>query len=191
MTINNTEKIHGAAILRLLEALGESIPEKYFSLEVGESHSAYLLTGLDKRTLEARQVGFFIKVSGKRRTPWRYSFHSRHQDELKVFKDRCGEAFVIFANGDDGFTCLDFDQLKEILDEEHEDQEWVSVSRQPRQAYRVSGNDGNLNTPVPRNAFPDLMVGYFERDLEDERPVEKRKIFSFRNLAKSFSRKSA
>ena len=50
MSITITEKAHGAAIMRLLEALGNDLPGKYFSFETGNSNSAYIITGFDPVT---------------------------------------------------------------------------------------------------------------------------------------------
>ena len=41
-----------------------------------------------------------------------------------------------------------------ILDDTFEKDEWVSVSRKLRQAYRVSGRDGKMQSTLPRNNFP-------------------------------------
>ena len=63
MSITITEKAHGAAIMRLLEALGNDLPGKYFSFETGNSNSAYLITGFDPATAKRIQAGIFIKIS--------------------------------------------------------------------------------------------------------------------------------
>jgi hypothetical protein len=182
MPITTTEKAHGAAILRLLENLGASLPGKYFSIETGQSHSAYLLTGFDPKTSLLVQTGIFLKISNSRRTPWRYSFQRLHQEELLIFKNKCGEAFTVFANGDDGFACVNFSSLKTILDHNHEDVEWVSVSRKPNSAYRIAGNDGELDHPVPMNSFPILIVEYFALAFEKENGNINQQTFSFKEL---------
>jgi hypothetical protein len=188
MPIRETVKAHGAAILMLMEALGRQLPDKYFSLQTGESNSAYLITGFNPVNSQAVQCGIFIKVASSRRSPWSYSFHENHQDELRLFRDKCGEAFSIYVNGTDGFTVLNFAETKIILDEEHEEQEWVAISRKPRQGYRVSGNDGRLNRPIPQNSYPSIMIDYFKREFSDEKSSKKRRVFSLRALEKLFSK---
>lgn len=189
MPINNTDRLHGAAVFKLFEALGKKLPSCYFSIDTGESSSAYLLTGIDPARDLKVQVGLFIKLSNKRLSPWGYSFHQSHQDELLFFKEKCGEAFSIFVNSDDGFACLNFTSMKEVLDDHHEEQEWVSVSRKPKQAYRISGNDGKLERPVPVNAFPEIIVGHFENEFKSIPSDSKRELFSLKGLANLFSRK--
>ncbi len=192
MPINETEKAHGSAILSIVERLGRDLPGKYFSLDTGESHSAYLITGFNPSNNQTVQTGLFIKFSKSRRSPWRYSFQKDHQDELKVFKENCGEAFTVFVNGDDGFSIVDFSDMKILLDETHEEQEWVAISREPRQGYRASGNDGKLQKPIPKNNFPTIIVDYFNAAFTSTKIKTKRKLFSFAKFEKLFpGRKSS
>lgn len=168
MTINTQEKMHGAAILRLIEALSKELPTANFSLKTGKSQSAYMIEGIVPKTLgKGRRIGagLFIKVSNKRLSPWRYSFSREHQDEILQLKSTHGETFIALIAGDDGIAAFDFSLLKEILDEDHEEQEWVSVNRKPRENYRIKGSDGALNKPLSRNSFPGTLVEYFKREL--------------------------
>lgn len=163
MTINTQEKMHGAAILRLIEALSKELPSANFSLRTGTSQSAYMIEGISKGRHAG--AGLFIKVSNKRLSPWRYSFHQDHQDEILRLKSTHGEIFIALIAGDDGIVAFDFSLLKEILDDNHEKQEWVSVTRKPRENYRIKGSNGALNKPLPRNSFPGSLVEYFKREL--------------------------
>ena len=61
-----------------------------------------------------------------------------------------------------GIACLNFEQLKEILDDNHEEQEWVAISQKLNESYRVSGNDGKLERPLAANSFPQVIVDHFE-----------------------------
>ena len=168
MTINTQEKMHGAAILRLIGALSKELPSANFSLKTGASQSAYIIEGIVPKTLgKGRRAGagLFIKVSNKRLSPWRYSFHRDHQDEILQMKSTRGEAFIALIAGDDGIAAFDFGILKQVLDEHHEEQEWVSVTRKPRENYRVKGNDGALTKSLPGNSFPGIIVDHFKREL--------------------------
>ena len=169
MSINEQHKYHGVASLYLWEALSEQLSEAHFHLGTGSSNSSYLLTGLVPRTLgkgRSAQAGLFIKYSRKVLTPWRYSFRLEHQDEIQELKNKYGQVFVAFVNGDDGIACVDFENLKIILDDHHEEQEWVSVSRKPRQNYRIAGNDGAHEKPLPMNSYPQVIVEYFREQLK-------------------------
>ena len=173
MTIGQEEKLHGVAILRLLEEISVSFPDARFSLSTGESRSSYVLKGRllrekrhlflgSKQTVVEFSAGLFLKTSMKRASPWTYNFTLEHQDEVRALKNKYHQVFLIFVNGDDGIACLDFDRFKQLLDDHHEEQEWVRVSRKPRQAYRLTGNDGELDSTLPSNSFPKVVTNFFE-----------------------------
>ena len=167
MSINEQDRMHGVVALRLWEALSTELPEVNFSLKPGKSLSSYLLEGLLPKTLgkgNRVSAGLFIKVSNARRSPWRYTFALDHQKEILELQQSCGEVFNCFVAGLDGIACLDYRSLKQILDETFEEQEAVSISRKPRENYRVSGNDGKLEKPLPKNVFPSSIVEYFKRE---------------------------
>ena len=168
MAINTQEKMHGAVILRLIAALSKELPSANFSLKTGTSQSAYIIEGIVPKNIgKGRRagVGLFVKVSNKWLSPWRYSFHKEHQDEILQLKLTHGETFIALVAGSDGIAAFDFETLKEMLDEHHEEQEWVSVTRKPKQNYRVKGNDGGLNKSLSGNSFPGLLVDYFKQEL--------------------------
>lgn len=179
MSIGSEEKLHGVAVLRLLEEVSVEFPEARFSLHTGVSRSSYVLKGRllkEKRhlLLGAKQTaiefstGLFIKHSTKRASPWSYNFIREHQDEVKALHSEYGQVFLIFVNGGDGIACVNYEQFKDVLDEHHEEQEWVRVSRKPKQNYRISGNDGKLEKPLPRNSFPKVITEFFEELLTSE-----------------------
>jgi hypothetical protein len=169
MEINEKEKLHGVAILRLFKMLHIELPQVNFSLRQGKSDSAYIIEGLLPKTFgkgRKLSLGLFLKISHKRLMPWRYNFHKSDQDEVLQLKMDWGECFTIFATGDDGFACLSFDNLKEILDNNHEDQEWVSISRKTGQSYRVAGNDGIRKNALARAIFPKVIAEDFKHQLK-------------------------
>lgn len=173
MAIGQEEKLHGVAILRLLEEISEVFPEARFALETGHGRSSYVLKGrllrekrhlLVSKTAKAIEfsTGLFVKTSTKRMSPWRYNFTRDQQDEIAELEKNHKQIFVVFVNGDDGIACLNFEKFRQILDARHEDQEWVSISRKPRETYRIKGNDGVLATPLPSNSFPKVISEYFD-----------------------------
>ena len=168
MSINNSEKYYGVVLLRLLKKLGEAIPDTNFSLKTGESLSSFAIYGVSPKTFGKglkSSIGLFIKISNSRRTPWGYSFDKSHQDEIAHLKDTHDEVFIAFVAGDDGIACIDFEQLKELLDSTYEEQEWVRVSRKLRQNYRIKGNDGSMERPLPRSSYPMNIVNFFKKQI--------------------------
>lgn len=167
MSINNTESMHGVVALRLWEALSIELPEVNFSLFPGRSLTSYRLDSIQPATLgKGKKVsaGLFIKISTARRSPWRYTFAREHQEEILELYKKHGQVFVCFVAGLDGIACVDYPLLKQILDEVFEDQEGISIYRKPRQNYRVSGNDGRLESPLPKNVFPASIVDFFKNE---------------------------
>jgi len=168
MSILEQHQYHGAAALYLWTELSDQVPNAHFHFAKGVSRSSYILTGIVPKTLgkgRTIRAGVFVKYSTKRLTPWRYSFKLADQEEIQQLHNTYGEVFVVLVNGDDGIACLDFNNLKVILDEHHEEQEWVSISRKPRQNYRVAGNDGSHERPLPMNSYPQVVVDYFKKQL--------------------------
>ena len=173
MSIGQEEKLHGVALLRLLEEISSEFPEARFGIGRGLGQSSYLIRGrllrekrhmlVSTKTVAVEfSAGLFVKTSMKRASPWGYNFLKEHQDEILDLKRSCGQVFLVFVNGDDGIACVDFDRFKQVLNEKHEEQEWVRVSRKPRENYRISGNDGGLDNPLPRNSYPKVISEYFD-----------------------------
>ena len=67
-----------------------------------------------------------------------------------------GQVFLVFVNGDDGIACLNFQQFKKVLDEHHDEQEWVRVSRKPKQNYRITAW-----TAHSQDSFPKVITEFF------------------------------
>ena len=162
MSIGQEEKLHGVAILRLLEEISEQFPEARFAIGHGKSRSSYVIKGRllreRRHMIQAWQdvaveftAGMFLKVSNKGAHHGPITFRE-HQDEVFELKKNYGQVFLVFVNGDDGIARVDFDRFKQVLDEHHEDQEWVR-HRKPRETYRISGNDGKMENPLPKNSF--------------------------------------
>lgn len=102
-----------------------------------------------------KTIGIYIKYSAKRMSPWRFSFQKEHQDEILEMKNKLGEVYTILVCNDDGIVCLNFDELKEVLDTQHDTVEWISVARGPREKYEVKGHDGKLRLKIGNSDFPE------------------------------------
>ena len=89
--------------------------------------------------------------------------------------------FILFAAGDDGVACINFDRLKQVLDEEYDPVEWIDIRRRPRQSYRISGSNGRAERPIARNAFPTEIIDYLASKVSD--PAWSTLFYSFKALA--------
>lgn len=135
------ELFHGLALAKLIHF------NKLISLHLysSPSNSSYVLND---------NIGLFIKYSTKRLSPWRFSFLKEHQDEIKKMKDELSKVFILLVCSQDGVVCISFDELKKILNEEHENIEWISASRKRREQYVIKGTDGKLSFRIGPGDFP-------------------------------------
>jgi len=101
------------------------------------------------------KIGIYIKYSEKRMWPWRFSFLREHQDEILDMKNNFKKIFVIFICKDDWIVCLNFEELKKILDHNHDDIEWIAISRGKREKYKVTWSDGKLGYKIWNSDFPE------------------------------------
>jgi len=163
MTITTEQKYHGAVFKELIEGLSNIENSIYYSITpTNESRSGYVIEVISRNQPNSQPIklGLFIKHSTKRRTPWRYSFQYVHQLEMDLLRDECDEVFLVLVPGDDGIASVNYSTLKEILDENYEEVEWVSLSRKPNQSYRIAGTDGRLESTLAKNTFPNLIVDF-------------------------------
>ena len=125
--------------------------------------SSYLVTVFNKDR-KTGGFGFFIKFSTKRNSPWRFSFHHEHQKEIQNLKEECGQIFVALVNKDDGVACLSYELLKQLLDDEFDKIETVTVNAKLKSQYSLVGTDGKLDRKIARNDFP-RSIGLYANSL--------------------------
>src|SRR5882762_2961864 len=106
--IKEFERFHGLVFARILHAAKRSISIKAYPTP---SNASYILN---------EDTGIYIKYSAKRLTPWRFSFFEEHQKEIEKMRNTLGEVFLILVCNDDGIVCLNYDELKQILDDHYD-----------------------------------------------------------------------
>jgi len=139
--IKEFEFFHGIVFARMLHSTRKQFSIRPFPTS---DNASYVIN--DK-------VGIYIKYSSKRLTPWGFSFQKRHQDEILKMKNDLGEVFVLLVCNDDGVVGLNFSEVRSILDEVHEDIEWIRVERSRGQMYAVKGSDGKLGHKAGKDDF--------------------------------------
>lgn len=135
-----TDFFHGAAISRLICASPTGVAIAQF----GSSGAAYLINN---------SIGLYIKYSTKRMSPWRFTFLKSHQNEISELKSKYSEIFVILVCETDGIATLSHEDLKQILDSEYKESEWISATRKKREMYRIKGSDGELEFKIGDSDF--------------------------------------
>ncbi|MDD3807317.1 MAG: hypothetical protein PHE86_04680, partial [Candidatus Marinimicrobia bacterium] len=113
--IKEYEFFHGVVFSRIAHSHSGFVKIKAHPTK---SNSSYVIND---------NIGIYVKYSSKRLSPWRFSFKREHQDEILEMKNNFGEVFTIFVCNDDGIVCLDFNELKQILDYAHKENEWVCL----------------------------------------------------------------
>ena len=160
MTISEERKMHGFIIGELVKHC-TTINNVSLSVQENTSRSAYICHCFREAALVS-EFGVFVKLSNKRRSPWRYNFFREHQNEIDELKINCNEVFIILVNGDDGVACFNYETLKVLLDDFHEDQEWISVKRGLREQYAIAGKDGQLPFKLASSSFPSVITDFIQ-----------------------------
>lgn len=140
--INEFEFYHGAALRAICE--GSKSPVSIEVLDSYYDNSAYSINN---------KIGLYIKHTKKRLTPWTFTFHKQHQDYVLELKKIYDEVVTLLICNSDGVVGLNFNELKQILDENHNDTEWIRVDRRKRELYKVTGSDGKLEFKIKQSDF--------------------------------------
>lgn len=152
--IKEFEFFHGVVFARILHATQRPLSLRPFN---SASNASYILNNT---------IGIYIKYSSKRMTPWRFTFHREHQAEIDSLRGQYGYVYLLLVCNDDGVVCLSFDELKQILDNQHQPIEWISAHRRQREMYTVKGSDGELDFKIGQNAFPNKLFEALPEDVD-------------------------
>jgi len=140
--VREYERYHGIVLTRIVSDAGRSIAIAHHS---SNDKASYVLDG---------RLGLYIKYSSKRLSPWRFSFLKTHQEEIEILKNTYSEVCVSLVCGIDGVAVLSHQQLKEVLDEEFDSIESISVKRRRSGMYDVRGSNGKLRFKVAQSDCP-------------------------------------
>jgi hypothetical protein len=80
-----------------------------------------------------------------------------HQQEIDLMKASFNKVFLVLVCNDDGVVCLNYAELKRILDNQHEPIEWISATRHKREMYSIKGSNGELNFKIGQSDFPEKL----------------------------------
>lgn len=155
MGLKEIEFYHGCVFSRLAQGRA---PVSIRKLEV-KSQGFYILN---------EQLPICIKHTAKKISPWRFTFDMTQQDDLQHLKKIHGSALAIFVCGHDGICCLEFDELKCVLDYVHEDGEWVAVRLRKNEKYFVTGKDGELKRKIADSDFLTKVSDILKLDYDDQ-----------------------
>lgn len=150
MAISISSSYYGRVLYQLIT------DKKNFKITTFPTQSA------NSYSINDNQIGLHIKYLRRNSSPWNFTFTKQQQEELRIMYEMHDHCFLVFVCGDDGITCIHYDELKIVLDEFYEEQEWVKLSRLSGQSYSVSGKDGKLNHKLRNSDFPSKVIELIE-----------------------------
>jgi len=154
MNIRDFEYFHGAVFTRIIHAAQCGVHVRQYSTI---SNSSYIIQN---------QIAIYIKHSAKRLPPWSFTFSSEHCDEIAEMRKRFGNIFTLLICNDDGVACLDDHELSTLIKMDNQESQWVSVRRQKRLMYSISGTAGCLARKLGRSEFPERLVAKFGSEVD-------------------------
>lgn len=143
--IKEFEFFHGAVFARIVHGTKNAISIKPFP---SITNASYVIND---------DIGIYIKHSRGRMTPWRFTFAKEHQQEIELMKKCFKNVFLLLVCSDDGIVCLEYFELKQILDNQHNSIEWISATRHKGEMYSVKGSDGKLGFKIGPSDFPEKL----------------------------------
>jgi hypothetical protein len=134
------EFYHGIALCKIIH----NSPNTTIKLYSEKSNSSYIVNG---------SIGIFVKYSTKRMSPWQFTFAKSHCDDLFTMMKNFKRVFLILVCRDDGIVCLNSQEIEKLIVKNHHRSQGLSVSRRPREKYRVASRRG-LKYKIADNKFP-------------------------------------
>lgn len=147
MDVNDQDIYQGVVLLKAIRQVEDIEGEVKFKIRSATSKNSFLIEELSGKE---KLLGVYIKYTKKSRSPWNFSFHAEHQEEIDILKEICDEVLITFVCHHDGVVCLTFEELKAVLDDTFEESESVRIRRKSRGNYWIKGRDGNLETSITR-----------------------------------------
>lgn len=90
------------------------------------------------------KIGILVKHSTKRLSPWQFTFQVEHCVEIRELGATRVDSYVAFVCGTDGVVLITVDALRQLVDLNSRNVQWVRVDRSRRSMYGVHGSSGAL-----------------------------------------------
>jgi hypothetical protein len=135
-------QFHGILLTRIVHASTDSVSIRLFAID---SNSSYVINDT---------IGLYVKYCAKRMSPWRFSFSTKHHNEIEALHKHCLKSFIVLICNNDGIACLCYDEFRQVIDLNHHGTESIRVARPPRSMYSISGTDGKVRFKIGDSDFP-------------------------------------
>ena len=137
--INEFKQYHGSVFAELID---ESIvPITLFRPDLS-NNAIYILNA---------EIGLYVKHSTKRISPWRFTFHSEHLDELWKLDESVEKLFLVLVCGRSEIAVIDAEEAKKLLPRQSKESCWVSVRTGHNTMLEVEGTLGSLSRKIRKS----------------------------------------
>ena len=137
--IHEFKSYHGSVFAELIDE--SIIPIKLFRPDLG-NNSYYTLN--DK-------VALYIKHSTKRLTPWRFTFHTNHVQDMQEIFAKYEYVFLVLVCGRDCIAVVERSEIENLIPVNSPSLSWVSVQTSHNTSLTVEGSIGNLKRKLKKS----------------------------------------
>ncbi len=95
-------------------------------------------------------LGLYIKHSSNRLSPWQFTFHDEHRDEITHLEEIADKVWIALACGPDGVALITADELRTMNDSDEDNTWFVRVARDRGTMYHLNGSADGLGSAKPR-----------------------------------------
>ena len=158
--INDQEFLHGAAFLRLIN----------YGSRITIIHASLIHPALYLLETDSSKLAVLFKVSKKPKSAWSFTLSRQEELALDTLHNKYPNVsiFIALICHKDGICCIAEEQLWSVLDKnagihgQH-----ISVSRQPRGSYHVSGpGRQQMEQTIPQSDWPQIVFSNKEKSHE-------------------------
>ena len=137
--INEFKSYHGSAFAELIDE--SLVPIKLFRPNL-LNNSYYVLD---------ENIAFYVKHSTKRLTPWRFTFHTDHVQELANILEKHEFCFLILICGRDSIAVIEKSEILKLLPISSPSLSWVSVQTSHNTSLTIEGSAGSLKRKLKKS----------------------------------------
>jgi hypothetical protein len=137
--INEFKAYHGSAFAEIID--DSTVPITLFRPDLS-NNAIYVLN---------ESIGLYVKHSVKRISPWRFTFHKEHVEELRKLLSDFDLVFLVLICGRDSIAVIDAEEIGSLLPISKPESSWVSVQTAHNTMLTVEGSVGNLKQKIRKS----------------------------------------
>jgi hypothetical protein len=149
--INDCEFLEGAAFIRLVNS----------GYRVAIAHASVIHSSIYLIETESSKSAVLFKHSKKPKSAWSFTLSSQEEDALQILHNKYPDfsVFIALICHRDGICCVSQERLMSVMDKNTSiASQHISVSRQPRGSYYVSGpGRQQMIQTIPQSDWPRII----------------------------------